>query len=443
MRVRLINLWELLRTSYWVIPALMCVLAIVLAILCQEIDQRVSPSPDSRLDFLYFGGPEGARAVLSTIAGSMITVAGVTFSITIVALANASTQFGPRLLRNFMKDTANQVVLGTFLATFVYCLMTLRTVRGLEDFQFVPQASVAVGFALALLSISVLIFFIHHIATSLHASTIIAGVGKELEDAVDALFPETLGESTSDESEVEDLSDPESEVEPGVIESTDLGYVVGIDEDRLMRIARDRDLVLKLLEQPGSFIFPGLPLMEVYPSAGTDREELANQLNSAVLVNSQRTPTQDIGFLFDELVEIALRALSPGVNDPQTATTCVHWLTAGFSKLSQRKIPSKYRFDEQMRLRVIASPISVSGTLDRVFGQLVHAAGDNGFVLRELLDAIEGIGKAGGSAMQPGALLQQAIRIDRATRDCVRDRWERETLREQYLQVARTLSDAQ
>ena len=419
MNVRVAKWWESLRTSYWVMPALMCTGAVLLAFLTQEIDQRITLNAESQFRFLYSGGPDGARAVLSTIAGSMITVAGVTFSITIVALATASSQFGPRILRNFMRDTANQIVLGTFLATFVYCLMVLRTVRGVDDFRFVPQVSVFTGLVLALLSISVLIYFIHHIAESLHVSSVIDGVGRELEDEIEEIFPETVGQTAQVEPDRESGCSYRDRP-TNVIESTVSGYIVGIDDGQLIRLAQQHDAVLELIERPGSFIFPGCPLIKIYPRSSVD-EELTHELNSAILVQVQRTPTQDIGFLFDELVEIALRALSPGVNDPQTAITCIHWLSAGFSKLGQRRPPSEFRYDEEHELRVITVAVTFEGLFKRAFDQLTHAARRDGYVLGALMKAMLAIAPAVEGDQQRKALLDQAAMLNQTARDLVRN----------------------
>ncbi len=146
-----------------------------------------------KLGWIYTRGPDGARAVLSTIAGSMITVAGVVFSVTIVALSLASNQFGPRLLRNFMRDRGNQIVLGTFVATYLYCLLVMRTVQGMDGSQFVPHLSVTVAILMAVASLGVLIYFIHHVAVSIQAPELIANVAHELHEAIDRLFPEELG----------------------------------------------------------------------------------------------------------------------------------------------------------------------------------------------------------------------------------------------------------
>lgn len=175
---RLANLWESLRTSYWFVPTLMTAGGVALSFASVHLDERVNYKWVRTVGWIWAGGAEGARQVLSTIAGSMITVAGVAFSITIVALTLASNQFGPRLLRNFVRDAGNQIVLGTFIATFVYCLLVLRTVRGEDDTEFVPYVSVTLGVAFALTSLGVLIYFIHHVAISIQAENLIASVAR-------------------------------------------------------------------------------------------------------------------------------------------------------------------------------------------------------------------------------------------------------------------------
>lgn len=166
---QLITYWEDIRSSFWFVPTLMAAASAVLA-MCNIYLDHTLPESWRGNGWIYSGGAEGARAVLSVIASSMITVAGVVFSITIVALTLASSQFGPRLLRTFMRDTANQVVLGTFIATFLYCLLVLRTIRGLDEREFVPHLSVTVGVLLGVASLGVLIYFIHHVSVSIQAS---------------------------------------------------------------------------------------------------------------------------------------------------------------------------------------------------------------------------------------------------------------------------------
>jgi uncharacterized membrane protein len=193
MKAKLDHFLFQLRSSYWFVPSVMALLSIGVALGMIVVDQSVGEDGIQGYWWIYAGGPDGARAVLATVAGSIISVAGVTFSIKIAALTLASQQFGPRLLRNFMADRGNQFVLGTFIATFLYCLLVLRTVRSWEDAEFVPHLSVTLGVLLAVASLGVLIYFIHHIAASIQASNVIARVSGELQAAIDRLFPEDLG----------------------------------------------------------------------------------------------------------------------------------------------------------------------------------------------------------------------------------------------------------
>jgi uncharacterized membrane protein len=176
--VRFFAAWDRLRESFWFLPALMTAAAIALSFGLTALDAEVEEGTYRRIEWLYLFGPEGARAILSAIAGSMITVAGLTFSITMLTLQLASSQFGPRLLRNFMSDRGNQIVLGTFIATFLYCLLVLRTVKGVEGSSFVPHIAVAAGIVLSIASLAVLIYFIHHTARSIRLETILANLAR-------------------------------------------------------------------------------------------------------------------------------------------------------------------------------------------------------------------------------------------------------------------------
>ena len=187
---KLAKLWDSLHSSFWFVPTLMVVLAIALSFITVWIDQSQEDNIIENIDWAYSLGPSGSRAILSAIAGSMVSVATTAFSITIVALQLASSQFGPRLLRNFMQDTGNQIVLGTFISTFVYSLMVLRTVNVVEKDVFVPHLAVSIGIALAIASVGVLIYFIHHSASSIQVDQVIKQVGYDLDIVIDRLFPE-------------------------------------------------------------------------------------------------------------------------------------------------------------------------------------------------------------------------------------------------------------
>lgn len=386
MKARLLRLVDMLRQSYWFLPSIMAVAAMVLAGGMIWLDSYEGSAWMDRLPWLRASRPSGARQLLSAIGGSMITVAGTVFSVTIAAVVYASGQYGPRLLSNFMRDRGNQVTLGTFIATFLYCLIVLRTVRSPEEsggVGFVPNIALLVAVVLALCSIVVLIFFIHHVPSKIHINNVIDEVGKRLLQQVGHRFPRFLGTS-ADHHEIEPTLPkafgPDGSAEAAdqlrVVKAEHTGYIQLIRDEEILTLAARHDLVLRLRYQPGDFVHAGRALIVACPAERCD-DEASRALADAFAVGSQRTALQDLRFLIDELVEIAARALSPGVNDPFTAITCLDWLGAAMSDLSGREIPSHLRQDKDGALRVIAHPQGFADFLDRSFGALAqYCAGD-------------------------------------------------------------------
>ena len=272
MRTRLINYWESLRANFWFMPTVMVAGAVALSLVTINLDKAAGyDNWIATLGWTFTRGPEGSRAVLSTVAGSMMTITSVTFSITIVALQLASSQFGPRLLRNFMRDRGNQVSLGTFIATFAYCLLILRTVNGTEEQRFVPHISVTVGLMMALTSLGVLIYFIHHAAASIQAEYVIANVGRDLDQAIARLYPECLGAGPTGGTP-DETSPPGFDRESRPVAADRSDYLQNIDVDRLMGVAREHDLVIRVPHRPGKFLMAGGDLARVWPGDRLDDE---------------------------------------------------------------------------------------------------------------------------------------------------------------------------
>ncbi len=372
MRTRLFSLMYDLRASYWFVPSVMALLAIGLGAIMVWLDAGPGAGVLDGLGWYQKAKPDGAREVLSTIAGSMITVAGVVFSITIVAIAYAASQYGPRILTNFMSDRGNQVTLGTFIATFVYCLVVLRTIRGGDDGQFVPQLAVMVGLLLALCSIAVLIFFIHHVPRSIHINNVVAKVGKQLIRSIHKRFPSQIGAPESEDTERSPHSVAKETVAPRSavpIPSPMDGYVEGLDDDTLMRTTCTKGLTVQLNRRPGDFSLKEQALMLAWPAQKIG-EDTKLALQQIYTIGNLRSPTQDMFFLVDELVEIAARALSTGVNDPYTAMTCQDWLAAAAAELSRSRVPSSARTDEDGVVRVFAPPENFAELIERGFGRM-------------------------------------------------------------------------
>ena len=395
------------------------------------------------LGWTFTRGPEGSRAVLSTVAGSMMTITSVAFSITIVALQLASSQFGPRLLRNFMRDRVNQAALGTFIATFTYCLLVLRTVNGTENERFVPHLSVTLGLLLALASLGMLIYFFHHAAASIQADNVIAEVGRELHHAIDRLFPECLGHGEPGGAPGRDGDDMPAgfDHESSPVLSEHGGYIQAIDVEGLLSLAVERDLIVRVSRRPGKFVIAGGELAQVWPGDRLDNE-LAGAVRGAFYLGAQRTLTQDVEFAIDQLVEVAVRALSPGVNDPFTAIACVDRLGETLCTLAGREIPSPYRYDDDGRLRAVADVSTLPGMVDAAFHQVRQASRGNAAVTFRLLETI---GEVAGRTRDPdflAALRRHADLVHRGSQEALPEQRDREEADERYQDVLRRTGTA-
>lgn len=404
---RLSTIWEQLRTSLWFVPSLIVAGAVGLALGMIELDgfsdrqQLVERWPR-----LFGAGAEGSRGLLTAIAGSMITVAGVTFSITVVALTLASSQYTSRILANFMRDRANQSVLGVFVGVFAYSLVVLRTIRGGEDGVFVPALAVLVALVLALIAICFLIFFIHHIAASIQATSIIETTARETLNAVDRLFPAGVGVVAA-----EALRERGPDALPQEwtrIPANKTGYIQRIDSDALFGIARAHDVTLRMNRGIGEFVIEGSPIALV--SGPRLPDGLAKNTNAAYTLGRQRTVTQDAAYGIRQLVDVALKALSPGINDTTTATNCVDFLGAILARLSDRRVAAPYRSDGA-RLRLLTVGPTFEGLLCEAFEQIRHSAEGNMAALTRMLEILELLGERLTDSDRIAAVLRQVQRI--------------------------------
>jgi uncharacterized membrane protein len=440
METKFNKLLDSLHSSFWFIPTLMVVLAIGLSLATIGIDQKLEGDIIGNLGWAYALGPNGSRAILSAIAGSMVTVATTAFSITIVALQLASSQFGPRLLRNFMQDTGNQIVLGTFISTFVYSLMVLRTINGVAENEFVPHISVTCGLGLAIASIGVLIYFIHHSATSIQVDHLISKVGSELDEAIDRLFPKQVGRGAGKHRAEPLTSDIPANFDRSAtaIQATSSNYVQAIDTDQLMQIATEYNILLQLQRRPGDFVIKGSLLALIYP-AESGSKKLVKQINDAFVLGSERTEQQDVEFSINQLVEIAVRALSPGINDPFTAIRCIDQLSAALCHLAQKEIPSAYRYDDQDKLRVIAEPVTFVDVTDAAFNQIRQYGQTSVAVTMRLLEAIAAITPFTHTKADRAALLRHANMIEHGSEEGISEELDRKDIKERYLAAVRAI----
>lgn len=388
MHANLIKIFLDLRASYWFIPTCMVVVAIGLSVLMTWLDSNYEAAWMRDFQWLTATRTDGARSVLNVVAGSTIGVAGVTFSITIVAVSFASTNFGPRLIANFMRDRGNQVTLGTFIGTYVYCLLVLRTVRNASSpdiensFQaFVPHFSVLVALLLALASVAVLIYFIHHIPETLNVENLAAKVGRQLQRGIDDLFPDT--DLDKDESDLDEdvWESGRNELNHVGIQSQSEGYVQTLDFDYLVKLASEKDLLVRVQYRPGDFVTQGDVVFDLWSKEPLVDFDEGDLLSSFALGN-ERTAHQNVLFLADQLIEIIGRALSPGINDPFTAITCLNWLKVAILQMQKKGLSKKWP-TKSRRVRIY--PITLERFTSVIFDQtLPYVSTDRNVTLHSM-----------------------------------------------------------
>jgi len=382
-------LWSSLRSSLWFLPSLIVAASIVLAVALIEADTIWSEQLLARWPRLFGAGAAGARGMLSTIAGSMMSVVGVTFSMTLVALSMASSQYTSRILRNFMRSRVTQAVLGIFAGIFTYCLIVLRTIRSGDEGSFVPSLAVFFGFLLAVGGVGLLIFFIHHVASSIQASSIIASAAEETIEAIDRLFPKKLGHSLDEAKEDGKSPPPMDDRKWHIVPADGSGYIQGVDNAALLCLARERKTVVRMERGIGEFVVEKTPLASLTLEAPPDLETVA-ELQAAVSLSRYRTVEQDAAFGIRQIVDVALKALSPGINDTTTAVTCVDYLAMILSRLAPQQIPVSHRYEDGV-LRVIAKGPCFQSLLSYAFDQIRESSKGNLGVMLRMLGSLETI----------------------------------------------------
>ena len=413
MKIPFSTVVDRIRSSYWFVPAGMSLVAIGLSMLMLHLDQSVADQSPSDAWWLYGGGAEGARVVLATIVTAMISMTSIVFSITIVALTLAAGQFGSRVIRSFMRDRGNQITLGTFIATFVYAMLVLRTIREGDGSEFVPPLSMSVGVLLVFLSVGVLIYFIHHVARSIQADSVVCSIALETTDAIERLFPADDGSEdgenvSEDDSRHNGASLPARfDRDSSVVRALRGNHLQIVDHDRLMALATENDLIVRLQVRPGDFVVRGGIVAQVWKDGGLE-PDLMGAVRDVFVFGRARSLQQDAEFGILELVEVAVRALSTGINDPFTAMACVDRISSLLCVLSARRFPGAERFDRHGRLRVLADTSSYGGYVDSGFNQIRQNAGRAIAVLIRCLEALESVGTQARSPEQRRALAKHA-----------------------------------
>lgn len=392
--------WYRTRESFWFIPIICLVTAFVLAQVMVSLDQSLPQGFSSPWTFwIYNVGIDGSRSMLGAIGTSMLAVAATAFSITISVVVTASATYGPRLVGNFMSDRGNQSVLGVLVATFLYALLVLRTIRSADDdiVAFVPHLAVNVAVLMAVLDVVLLVWFIHHIASSVRVETLAHGVRKNFWEVVERLHPEEAQEGVVD-------TDP---LDRGgsAISADSVGYIVDINFQRLCAIAAEADAYIQVVPRVGDHILPHEPLVRVWPRGQAD--DVAGAVRRAVTIGDSRSEYQDVQFAEQQVLELAVRALSPGTNDPYTAVNAIEEVAAAIALVVARPRPGNTLVDEDSTVRVRYQSVSVEEIVDLPFDQVRPYAMDHVMVLTALIDLAARIEQASIHAEIPARMTKQ------------------------------------
>nr|CAA6829077.1 MAG: Unknown protein [uncultured Thiotrichaceae bacterium] len=412
IKTRLLHLIELINSKFWVIPLLCLVSAGATAYLNTYLDKYYFSFNETPLSFLfYFSDHQSIRALLTTIAGSLLGVAGVSFSVTLTSLVLASQQFGPRLLRNFMRDSFNQLVIGLFISTFFYCMLVLQFTSNMEEAKFTPILSMLTALVLVVVDLLLLVFYIHHIAESIHADTIISGVYEELTDRLDMQFPKLDEESSGLPAQGKTHPESNKDKPSQWISAPASGYLQAINHQGLFELAQDRNIALNVHFQAGDYMMEGSELVSCISLGEATDEDLDSEIISHFIIGNIRTPEQDARYSIRQLVEVALRALSPGINDPFTAITCINRLGSAMGIIMERRFPASEHYDENDCLRLQLTPYSFDNLLGAAFDQIRQNAESHTEVIIALLKTLHQLTARSSNKEQIQAIQEQVDAI--------------------------------
>ncbi len=424
---------EILRTNLWLVPAIEVLGAAILFICTYALDRAAYEGDFGVPGWAISGGPDVARTVLTAIAAAVITVVGVVFSIVIVALTLTSTQFGPRMLRNFIRDRGTQITLGTFVATFVYAVLTLGSVGSVgqgSHAAFVPHISVTVTLALTLADMAVLIYFLHHISRQIQLPDVIASIASDLQSAIELQAGDAV-DGAGVEQAAAIIADMAGR--GGVVTAPRSGYLQYVEHELLVAIAAQVDAVIHVLFRPGHFIVAGQQYAAIWPADAAS--VVAQELARAHVTGPYRTLAQDVSFGIDQLVEICIRALSAAVNDTFTALTCIDWIGDSLCKVTGKWQPTRVYRDSRGSVRVIVTETTWDRLVERAFEKVRQAAGGMPAVIIRQLDALAKIMERTTTARDGQVLLDQAAMIERLSAATVAEPADRADITSAYEQV--------
>jgi len=391
-RVTTRHTWDSLKVSFWFAPTVMSVIAILLSWLMLWLDGRIPNEALETSRLVLSGSVDEMRGYLFNMATTVLATAGIVFTLLTLPLSTVASQYGSRLLRVFLGDRVTQFVLGMFVATFVYCIASATSIPPVEVNPDAAQITTTFGLYLMLGTFGSLILLVQHISTMLQAPNIVAAAGSELLGVIltEAPYEAELGNALSQTNR--DVMNTLVGKDGFKVRAREAGYIQYIDAEYVLTLLREKDMVIRLLCQPGDFVTQGTAIAMVWPAARVD-EQVESQILRAFQIGRRRTPTQDVEYAFNQLVEVAVRAMSPAINDPFTAMTCLDHIGNGLTLFIQRGERNPAVYDQDGKLRVVFEPVTFEKLLDTSFNMLRHCSCDNASVLQHMLKVIDVIGQ--------------------------------------------------
>lgn len=445
---RLKNIWQKLLGSYWFIPTALILLGILLAPLLLAIDERFDREMVRDISFTFTGDASAARAIMTAIAGAVLGVAGTTFSITIAVLSMASSQFGPRLLRNFLTDTSNQFVLGIFLGTFSYSLLVLKSIHKFDVSFGVPQLAVTFAVMLAILCALLLVYFVQHMVHAIQASHVIQGASNEAIKNIYYWYDDNCDIQHQRNVTREDVKQYLNWPATSIYAPTS-GYLHQVYIESLITLASDYGGVIQMHTNLGQFVTDSNVMAHFYQhpdnhASDMQRTKTSNltimprapdglfwqRFATGIALEPRPSHSDDIAYSLGQITEIAVRALSPGINDPKTAVNCVQALTTCLSLMMRRQPPSPYHFytpahdgdvsdivinqPQVTILAVITKMPKISDFIDSSLGEIRRYASADLMVLKALCQAITDLNYSQVNSAQRQTLLHELTLIEHA-----------------------------
>jgi uncharacterized membrane protein len=378
--------WDRVRSGVWQLPLAMMIAGVLLFRACLWLDSAISDTDWMRTLWLHSGTGDDARNLLSVLVSAMMTMATLVFSLTIVSLSVAASQFGSRLVRSYVRDTKSKVTLGIFAMTIIYSLLALRVVSGDMEPRAVPHLTVTVALVLSVVCVMAMVVLLHMVAHAIVVDEVIRRVGADLEESIAAMPPRPDGVASTQLPALEPFAGTEHALRAGAE-----GYVEAVRYEHLADAARAHDAFVSLRVMAGDFVAKGDRIGSVHLSGAHDPKTVGELLGASVLIGKERTPVQDLAFSIRHLVDVALRALSPAINDANTARVVIDRLRGALSRLFRKQLPSGRYTDDAGVLRVVARRHSYVDHIAHALDPIRHSATAQPVVVVTLLEALAGL----------------------------------------------------